>query len=114
MPYFSIDTNEPIEETVQQPLLKIASVFVAKLLGKPESVVMVQIRHDQTLLFGGSNERAAFVQLRSIGLPQERCPEFTAKISHFVEDEFKIPQGRVFIEFQDLQGKMFGWNGKTF
>lgn len=114
MPYFSLETNKQIDETVHQTLLKEISVFISKLTGKPESLVMVQIRSNLPLIFGGSSDRAAFVQLKSIGLAEDRCSEFSKKICDFVEQELRIPKNRVFIEFKDLQPNLFGWDGKTF
>ena len=40
MPYFSIETNQNIEETTRQDLLIKTSAFIAELLGKPEQYVM--------------------------------------------------------------------------
>jgi phenylpyruvate tautomerase PptA (4-oxalocrotonate tautomerase family) len=32
----------------------------------------------------------------------------------FVKEELNIPKNRVYIEFSDAPGKMWGWNGGTF
>ena len=114
MPYFCIETNQPIDAASQPQTLKKASAFLAELLGKPEAYVMVQIRPATPLIFAGSDDPAAFVQLKSIGLPRERCAEFSEKICDFIEQALGVPKGRVFIDFKELQGNMFGWNGKTF
>ena len=89
-------------------------LMFAELLGKPESYVMIAIKPGTPLTFAGSDEPAAFVRLKSIGLPKERCTEFSEKICGFVEQELEVPPTRVFIDFKDLEREMFGWNGKTF
>jgi hypothetical protein len=66
------------------------------------------------LIFAGSDEPAAFIRLKSIGLPKERNTDFSEKICGFVEQELKVPPNRVFIDFKDLERDMFGWNAKTF
>ncbi len=114
MPYCSIRTNITIERESRQVLLKKASTFIAVLLGKPESYVMVSIKPESALIFGGSDQPAAFVRLKSIGLSRDRCPVYSEKICRFIEQELNVPKDRVFIDFTDLDGKMFGWNGKTF
>jgi phenylpyruvate tautomerase PptA (4-oxalocrotonate tautomerase family) len=114
MPYFSIETNQPIDREARQQLLKKTSTFIADLLGKSESYVMISIQPDAPLIFGGSDEPAAFVRLKSIGLPTDRCPELSEKICHHIQEELGVPQDRVFIDFKDLEKSMFGWNGKTF
>ena len=114
MPYFSIETNQAIDRASNQQLLKKTSAFIAALLGKPESYVMVSIQPETLLVFGGSDDPAAFVRLKSIGLPLDRCQELSEKICHHIEQELGVPQDRIFIDFKDLARNMFGWNGKTF
>lgn len=114
MPYFSIETNQTIDETSNRDLMTKTSVFIAELLGKPESYVMVAIKPGTPLVFAGSDEPAAFVRLKSIGLPKERCSEFSEKICGFVGQELEVPPNRVFIDFKDLERNMFGWNSQTF
>ena len=114
MPYLSIETNQSIDRASIQRLLKKTSVFIAELLGKPESYVMISLQPDKPLIFGGSDAPAAFVRLKSIGLSQERCPEMSEKICRLIEQDLGVPPDRVFIDFKDLARSMFGWNGKTF
>jgi hypothetical protein len=75
---------------------------------------MIAVKPGTSLIFAGSNEPAAFVRLKSIGLPKERSTELSEKICGFVERELKVPPNRVFIDFKDLERGMFGWDGKTF
>ena len=114
MPYFSIETNQAIDPSSQRDLMKKTSTFLAEMLGKPESYVMIDIKPKTALIFGGSDEPAAFVRLKSIGLPKERCAEYSEKICGFVERELEVPSNRVFIDFKNLEREMFGWDGKTF
>jgi phenylpyruvate tautomerase PptA (4-oxalocrotonate tautomerase family) len=114
MPYFSIETNKVMDEKATSHLLKKASGFVAGMLGKPESYVMVSIKPDTPMMFGGSSLPLAFITLKSIGLPQDRCGDFAKRICEFVETELEIAPDRVFIDFTDLDRQRFGWNGKTF
>jgi phenylpyruvate tautomerase PptA (4-oxalocrotonate tautomerase family) len=114
MPYFSIETNQTIDQPANPELMKKTSTFVADLLGKPESYVMISIKPGTPLIFGGSGKPAAFVRLKSIGLPNNRCTELSEKICGYIEQELGVPKDRVFIDFKDLERNMFGWNGKTF
>jgi len=65
-------------------------------------------------MFGGESQPTAFVLLKSIGLPADRCAEFSERICQFLNDEMEVPADRVFIEFVDLKRNLFGWNGNTF
>jgi len=114
MPYLSIETNATIDETSAHDLSRKFSVFISELLGKPEQFVMVSLKPGASLIFGGNDNSAAFVQLKSIGLPKVRCTEISEKICNMLDREIGIKKDRVFIDFQDLERAMFGWNGKTF
>jgi len=114
MPYFCIDTNQTQNIASTRVLMKKASAFIAELLGKPESYVMVSIKPETPLTFAGTDDPAAFVRLKSIGLPRDRCTELSEKICGFIYQELGVPINRIFIDFKDLEGSLFGWNGKTF
>ncbi len=113
MPYFSIDTNQPLENASTQEIMKKASALIAGLLGKPESVVMVSIKPGTPMTFAGTDDPTAFAGLKSIGLATDRCPELSEKICGFIEQELGVSKGRIFIDFKNLEGKLFGWDGRT-
>ena len=114
MPYFCIDTNQTQDTASIRALIKKASAFIADLLGKPESYVMVSIKPETPLTFAGTDDPAAFVRLKSIGLPRDRCTELSDKICGFINHELGVPINRIFIDFKDIDRSLFGWNGKTF
>lgn len=91
-----------------------ASSLAAKILGKPESYVMVKIKPEQTLIFAGSNAPAAHVMLKSLGLPENRTAEYSEKICSFLNETLNIDSGRIYIEFTSPERHMWGWNGGTF
>lgn len=114
MPYLKIETTERLDEVAVQEFLKKASAFAAKLLGKPEKWIMVTIYQGKPMIFDGNTQPAAFVELKSIGLAQDRCTALSRALCDFLEAELGIAPDRVYIEFWDINGKMFGWNGGTF
>lgn len=114
MPFFKIETNQPMNADATQSILKKSSEFISEMLGKPEKYVMVSAEAGQQMLFGGNDDPTAFVQLKSIGLPVDKCTEFSGRICQFLSDELGIKPDRIFIDFADLERNMFGWNGKTF
>ena len=112
MPYLKIQTNQAVNETEQ--LLKKASALVASVLGKPESYVMVALEAQQPMLFAGSNEPLAYLELKSIGLPENKTAEISSKLCALINDTLSISADRVYIEFADAPRKMWGWNNSTF
>jgi phenylpyruvate tautomerase PptA (4-oxalocrotonate tautomerase family) len=114
MPFLRIETNRELSDVMVEEKMQSASAFVADLLGKPESYVMISIQAQQPLIFGGAGDPAAFITLKSIGLPLDRCAELSSAICHFMERELDVSKDRIFIDFQDAARDRFGWNGGTF
>jgi phenylpyruvate tautomerase PptA (4-oxalocrotonate tautomerase family) len=84
------------------------------MLGKPESYVMLTLERNPDMLFAGSNDPLAYLELKSIGLPASRTREFSAQLCELVGSELDIPSDRIYIEFSDVERGLWGWNGKTF
>lgn len=114
MPYLRVDTNLPVRGGKDKNICEKLSAFTAKLLGKPETYVLCHVLGEQALSHGGSFDPAAFVTLKSIGLPANRTTEFSAAICGFLEKELGIPPNRVYIDFADLERTLFGWDSRTF
>ncbi len=111
MPFLKIETNVSVDEAA---VAAKASAHAAGLLGKPEQYVLVVVESGRTLFFGGSDQAAAFVTLKSLGLEEGRCKALSAELCDFLEAELGIPKNRVYIEFAGPPAAMFGWNGGTF
>ena len=70
MPFLKIQTNQPLAEDTARQLAKKASALVATQLGKPESYVMTSVENNPAMTFAGTEEPLAFLELKSIGLPE--------------------------------------------
>jgi len=114
MPYIKIETSETLDGPSAGDLLKKTSAFISALLGKPEQYIMVSISQAMPMMLGADVKPAAYVELKSIGLQQDRCADLSKDICAFLERELSVPPDRVYIEFTALNGKMFGWNSRTF
>jgi Macrophage migration inhibitory factor (MIF) len=64
MPYLSIHTNANLGDDRQSELLAAASKIGSSQLSKPEEYMMVSITPVGRLFFGGSEDPAAFLELR--------------------------------------------------
>lgn len=114
MPYFRIETSKPLDKAAGETLLKEASAFLSGLLGKPERAIMVALSQGVQMFLNGSPDPAAYVELKSIGLPPEKTAEFSKAVCEFIEKAISVPADRIYIDFASIDGKMFGWNKKTF
>ena len=114
MPYFKIETNREVDDVARETFLSGASRFVSKLLGKPEESVMVSLLPTSSMRFQANDNHCAYVEFKSIGLSRDQCPEYARAICEHLESALGIAPQRIYIEFGDIDPKMFGWDKSTF
>lgn len=114
MPYLTIQTNKDFDRNTSGQLLKQASKAVAEVLGKPESYVMVALPPAIPMVFAGSDDSLAYLELKSIGLPQEATASISDALCSLVNESLGIAKNRIYIEFSNAERSMWGWDGRTF
>lgn len=114
MPYLKLTTNTAISKEQSPKLLTQFSQLLAKETGKPERYVMVEVAGNKDMLFGGSSEPLAYVECKSIGLSAQQAKSLSASISQLLANNLSISAERVYIEFSNCPGELWGWNGSTF
>jgi phenylpyruvate tautomerase len=114
MPFLKIQTNQRLAETAAKSLASKASGRVAELLGKPEAYVMVSVEIGTAMQFAGTDEPLAYLELKSIGLPQSITSSVSRSLCDLVAGETGVPVNRIYIEFTDAPRHLWGWNGDTF
>lgn len=114
MPILIIKTNNVIDKSDITKVTQSASKLVASELKKPEEYVMVSFEQSQQMLFAGSNEPLAYVELKSIGLRESQTAALSASLCQLINDHINVPKDRIYIEFTNAPRKMWGWNGGTF
>lgn len=113
MPYLSIHTSSSLSDEQQTELLGAASKIVASELNKPESYVMVSLVDTQKMKFAGEDSPSAFLHLSSIGVPESQRNPLISALTKLVAETFKIKPDRIFVVLEDVQAKLWGWNGAT-
>jgi phenylpyruvate tautomerase PptA (4-oxalocrotonate tautomerase family) len=115
MPLISIVTSARLPEQRRAPLLTELSRFVADQLGKPESYVMTSLVTEATMTFGGTPEPACFVELKNIGtFSRDQTAALSAALCRRLESALSVPPARIYIEFTNAQGHLWGHDGETF
>ena len=114
MPLLRIQTNVAVSTDKADALLSQGTDLIVNVMNKPREYVQVVLGPEVAIAFAGSREASAFVELRSLGLPEDTAKLLSEKICDLLEVELAIPPARVFINFFDFPSPMWGWNGKTF
>lgn len=113
MPYLSITTNAALSADSESALAAAVSKCLATELGKPEAYVMVSVQLVRTLHFAGSDAPAAFLDLRSIGLPR-RLDGLATALTAIVSEHCCIPGDRIYIAAADVSAAHWAHDGGTF
>ena len=114
MPFLSIQTNQDLSADQLSELLTRASRTVADMLKKPERYVMVSVARNEAMLFAQSGTPLAYLELKSIDLPEDATGELSRALCGLMQELLAIDMDRVYIEFSNASRHMWGWNGTTF
>jgi len=114
MPLLKITTSVPAAPE-HGKLLAELSRLCADRLGKPESYVMTAIDHPSQMTFAGSAEPACYVELKNVGrFTGELTQQLSAELCERLGASLGVAKNRIYIEFADAQGYLWGYDGETF
>jgi phenylpyruvate tautomerase len=116
MPLVQVFTSAPAPAPeAQKALLGDLSKLLAARFGKPERWVMTCLQPGLGMTFGGTPAPAAFVAVKNIG---KMTPDDTTRLSGEICDRLApalgVARDRIYIDFADAVGYLWGWNGETF
>ncbi|XP_010545380.1 PREDICTED: macrophage migration inhibitory factor homolog isoform X2 [Tarenaya hassleriana] len=102
MPTLNLFTNIPVDAVTASDILKDATKAVAKIIGKPESYVMILLNNGVPISFAGTEEPAAYGELISIGgLGPSVNGKLSSTISEILQTKLSIDSSRFYIKFYD-------------
>jgi phenylpyruvate tautomerase len=114
MPLLRIVTSSNPSASARVPLLGELSRVIADKLRKPETYVMTSLVTDATMTFAGTTDPACFVELKNIGsfTPKE-TRDLSAELCKRLGAALDVPSARIYIEFTNAQGHLWGHDGET-
>jgi len=112
MPYLKIHSNVLTDKPKE--LLTKASAAVAIALDKPETYVMVDYAHNINMVFAGNATPLAYLELKSIQLPEHNTATLSRTLCDLITDTLHITPERIYIEFANAERHMWGWDKRTF
>ncbi|CAM8959735.1 unnamed protein product [Rhodiola kirilowii] len=115
MPTLNLYTNIPVDAVTASDILKDATKAVAKIIGKPDSYVMILLNGGVPIAFAGTAEPAAYAELVSIGgLGPGVNGKLSSTIAQILQTKLSIESSRFYIKFYDVERSLFGYNGSSF
>jgi phenylpyruvate tautomerase len=116
MPLIKVQTSvsAPQKAEVESMLLSL-STKLAKHLGKPESYVMTAFEPGILMTFAGTTDPVCYIEIKSVGtMKPDQTEAMSQDFCQQINQTLGVPKNRIYIEFADAKGAMWGWNGSTF
>lgn len=116
MPLIKVQTSvNTTEKSEVELLLKSLSAKLAKHTGKPESYVMTAFEPGVSMTFAGTIDPVCYIEIKSVGtMKPEQTEAMSKDFCQQINQTLGIAKNRIYIEFADAKGAMWGWNGTTF
>ncbi|AFY31275.1 phenylpyruvate tautomerase MIF-related protein [Calothrix sp. PCC 7507] len=115
MPLIKVQTSVTAPEKAEiEVMLKSLSAKLAKHTGKPESYVMTAFEPGIPMTFAGTTDPVCYIEIKSVGTMNSSQTEAMSQDFCQQNQHLDIPKNRIYIEFTDAKGSMWGWNGTTF
>lgn len=116
MPLIKVQTSvQPPDTTQITDLLKQLSVSLAQHTKKPESYVMTVFESGVPMTFAGTSDPVCYIEIKSVGsMSSSQTQAMSQDFCQQIQQTLAVPSDRIYIEFADAKGSMWGWNGTTF
>ena len=115
MPLIQVFTSTTPTPAAQDALLRELSGALAEHFDKPERWVMTCLVPGLAMTFGGTSEPTCFVAVKNIGkMSSSKTAALSADLATHLTGSLGVPQDRIYIEFTDAVGYLWGYDGGTF
>lgn len=116
MPLIKVQTSLPTPaKSDVEAMLKTLSTKLAKHTGKPESYIMTAFEAETPMTFAGTTDPVCYVEIKSVGtMKAEQTKAMSQDFCQQIHKVLGVPTNRIYIEFADAKGYMWGWNSTTF
>lgn len=111
MPVLKIETNQLLSQEQTAVLMNDATDMLCRVLDKPKTYMMVHVDSGCSLMFNGSTDPFAFLQLRLFAVPEGDASKLISGISEFIEKFLEVKPDRQYIQLSEMKPAHFGWNG---
>jgi phenylpyruvate tautomerase len=112
MPSLELATNVRIPD--KSRLMRDLSDCVCTVLGKAETYMMVIVKDDVSMLFGGNEEPAAHLTMRAAVFRDEAVGTLARELTALMHAKLGIESERVSIVFMDADLSKWAWDGRCF
>jgi phenylpyruvate tautomerase PptA (4-oxalocrotonate tautomerase family) len=115
MPLIKVQTSAHPDSAQVTDLLKQLSASLAQHTRKPETYVMTAFDSNVPMTFGGTDAPACYIEIKSVGsMTPDQTQSMSQDFCQQIQQSLNVPVDRIYIEFADAKGYLWGWKGTTF
>ncbi|MEK7704649.1 MAG: phenylpyruvate tautomerase MIF-related protein [Myxococcota bacterium] len=115
MPLVRLQTSATLDDEQRRALAQRLSSATAWLLGKPESYLMVVIEPPATMLMGGEDAPAAYLDVRAVGtISAEQAGALSREYAKILVTALNIDPERIFTTYTGVPASHWAHGDKTF
>ena len=117
MPLLHIhSSSKNVNEKVIQEVHQTGAQILSDELGKSTEYVMVLISSCGSLSFAQDDQTpCAYLEVKNIGgFAPETTEKLSLRLCELVNQKLQTPASRIYIEYQNAERHLWGWNRKTF
>ena len=109
-------SDQGIEHSTKDDIHRFGAKILSEEIGKSIDFVMVVINSGCSLSFAQDTKiSCAYIEVKNVGeLSGDITKSMSKRLTNLVYDKLKIKPERIYIEFQESQRHLWGWNGDTF
>jgi phenylpyruvate tautomerase PptA (4-oxalocrotonate tautomerase family) len=105
----------PKESATHAHVLGTLTSLLARELNKPERYVMVALAPLTAISFANTQEPAIYAEMKNVGhLSTSQIENLAQVLNQALSKAFSVQGDRIYIEFTNADGALWGWNGGTF
>lgn len=115
MPLIQVFTAATPDAAATEQLLRDLSSALATHFEKPERYVMTSLVPGVAMTFGGTPGATCFAAVKNIGkLTPDKTAKLSADLTARLAHGLGIPANRIYLEFSEAVGYLWGYDGGTF
>ena len=115
MPLIQVFTSQAPAPATRDKLLRDLSGALAGHFEKPEQWVMTCLVPGLAMTFGGTPAPTCFAAIKNIGkIAPAKSAKISADLTARLSAALEVPSNRIYLEFNEATGHLWGYDGGTF
>ena len=116
MPTFILHTNMPeFDHGLETAMHSEIREIISHEIGKSKDFVLTVFHKGVSMRFGETDKSVAYCEIKNVGkLSNDTTSKMSKLICLLLSEKLMIDSKQIYIEYQESERHLWGWNGGTF